>query len=63
MSSGVAFARFVVGVYAVLCASVLVSPLVLNPGTYELTVEHDAFSKNHRPTFGSVRVSTVSAEP
>jgi hypothetical protein len=39
MSSGLAFARFVVGVCAVRSASVFASPLVLNPGTYELTVE------------------------
>ena len=41
MSSGLAlaFARFIVGVCGVLCATVLASPLVLNPGTYELTVE------------------------
>jgi hypothetical protein len=39
MSSALAFARYVVGVFGVLCASVFASPLVLNPGTYELTVE------------------------
>jgi len=39
MSSGLAVARFAVGVCGVLCASVHASPLVLNPGTYELTVE------------------------
>ena len=39
MSSGLAIVRFVVAVSAVLCASALASPLVLNPGTYELTVE------------------------
>jgi Protein of unknown function (DUF3617) len=39
MSSGRAFARLIVGVCSVLCASVFASPLVLNPGTYELTVE------------------------
>jgi hypothetical protein len=39
MSSCLAYARFVVGVCAVLCTSVRASPLVFNPGTYELTVE------------------------
>ena len=42
MSSRLAFAFFAffaVGVCDVLCASVFASPLVLNPGTYDLTVE------------------------
>lgn len=38
-SPRLSFARFAVGVCAVPCASVLASPLVLNPGIYELTVE------------------------
>ena len=39
MSAKLAFARFFVGVCGVLSASAFGSPLVLNPGTYELTVE------------------------
>jgi hypothetical protein len=39
MPSGVAFARLAAGICGVLFAPVLAAPLVLNPGTYELTVE------------------------
>jgi len=39
MWSGLALARSGGGVCVVLCASVFASPLALNPGSYELTVE------------------------
>jgi Protein of unknown function (DUF3617) len=39
MASLLAFTRFAAGVCGAAWASVLASPLVLNPGSYELTVE------------------------